>query len=192
MENWQESNGCAKRNTVGEKIKIVSLDNHWVLNFKIHLLNLFIECPVRMSICNKWDTHAHTVAQSWWWSEPANWWCKLCTVITVKASGLASTARTLNELSSPKVKPPPSIWTCHCQLLHVGSCMAFFASLLVFLIFPEVALEKLVVNSIWIENARKQCRVLPHGKVWSEGMFGGYTGTPNGHPGSKANGKRLQ
>lgn len=85
MENWQ-LNGCAKGNTVGEKIKIVSLDNHWVLNFKIHLLNLFkncIECPVRMSICNTWNTHAHIVAQSWWWSEPANWWCKLCTVITV-------------------------------------------------------------------------------------------------------------
>ena len=144
----------------------------------------WFECPVRMSICNKWNTHTHIVAQSWWWSEPANWWCKLCTIITVKASGLASTARTLNELSSPKVKPPPSIWTCHCQLLHVGSCMAFFASLLVFLIFPEVALERLVVNSIWIENARKQCHVLPHGKVWSEGMFGGYTGTRE----SKANG----
>lgn len=174
MENWQESNGCAKGNTVGEKIKIVSLDNHWVLNFKIHLLNLFkncIECPVRMSICNKWNTYAHIVAQSWWWSEPANWWCKLCTVITVKASGLASTARTLNELSSPKAKPPPSIWTCHCQLLRVGSCMAFFASLLVFLIFPEVALERLVVNSIWIENARKQCEWKTSAVTMPRGTF---------------------
>lgn len=69
MENWQESNGCTKGKNISEKIKIVSLDNYWVLNFKI-LLNFFkSECQGRMSICKKRNTHVHIVRQYWWWSE---------------------------------------------------------------------------------------------------------------------------
>ncbi len=144
MEKWQESNGCTTgKITVAEtqKVKIVSLDDYWVLNFKIHLLNLFkncIECQCRDVHLQLQMKHScrYTLAHNI--GDGPNLWCKLCTECTVKASSLASTARTLNGLCSPMVKHPPSIWTCHCQLFHVGSCMAFFASLLVFLIFPKL------------------------------------------------------